>query len=191
MKKIIIFSLFSGLFLAGCGFNNDKKESSDSKVDQLESRVKELESSSSSEKDSTQNEEQILSNMKSDTNKKIVKAFLDAHLSLEKSDGSNSFEYFPNESDIENSPTQFISQMNFTTHIIEGVSGIGIEPYKSEEELTNGEKYLQEESYSPLYMATNKNILSLMYTYQPKDSKGQKKLDEEFNKYKEVFESIE
>ncbi|OTN83674.1 hypothetical protein A5819_003101 [Enterococcus sp. 7E2_DIV0204] len=192
MKKVVYGVLLIAVFgLTACG--NDKKETtSSSKVEQLESRVKELESSSSSEtKENKQDKEEILSDMTSDTNKKIVGAFLDKNLTLEPQNGTKTYEYIPESYEAENNPTHSISQMGFDTGNLEGVSGIGIETYQSIEDLKNGEKYLQEVSSGPLYMATNDKILSLMYTYQPKDSTGKAKMDEEFAKYKEVFEKIE
>ncbi|MEI5991393.1 hypothetical protein A5881_002928 [Enterococcus termitis] len=64
MKKIIILSLLSGLILVGCGSNSGKKETSESKVDQLESRVKELEVLSSSEKEKENKATEIVNTFK-------------------------------------------------------------------------------------------------------------------------------
>ncbi|MBO0438982.1 hypothetical protein [Candidatus Enterococcus ikei] len=192
MKKVVYGVLLIAVFgLTACG--NDKKEtSSSSKVEQLESRVKELESSSTKASEmSKQDEEKILSDMTSETNKKIAKAFMSHNLKMDYQDGLTSYEYLPNSYDLENSQTKFISQFGFNAEELADGGGIGIETYQSIEDLKNGEKYLKESSSSPLYMATNDKILSLMYTYQPKDSANKTKMDEEFNKYKEVFEKIQ
>ncbi|MFK4568373.1 hypothetical protein [Enterococcus sp. UD-01] len=190
MKKVVYgFILISVFGLTACG--NDKKETtSSSKVEQLESRVKELESSSSVE-EPKQDKEKILSSLTSDINKKIVEAFLDNDLKIDYPENMDSLEYFPNEYDIENSPTKFISKMSFNTGNLIGVDSIGIETYESSEDLMNAEKNLQDESSADLYMSTNTKILSLMYTYKPNDSKEKEQMDQEFNKYKEVFEKIE
>lgn len=192
MKKVVYGVLLIAVFgLTACG--NDKKEtSSSSKVEQLESRVKELESSTvESAEAPKQDKEEILADMTSDTNKKIVGAFLDKNLTLEPQNGTKKYEYIPESYEAENNPTHSVSQLSFITEKLKSVGGIGIETYKSIEDLKNGEKYLEGESYGPLYMATNDKILSLMYAYQPEDSEGQTKMDKEFAKYKEVFEKIE
>lgn len=190
MKKVVYGAILIAVFgLTACG--NDKKEtSSSSKVEQLESRVKELESSSSVE-EPKQDKEKILSSLTSDTNKKIAEAFLDKDLDFKIESGSDSYEYIPDSYNADNNPTHALSKLTFDTGNLIGVSSIGIETYKSKDDLKNGENYLQEESYGDLYIVKNENILSLMYTYKPNDSKEKEQMDQEFNKYKEVFENIQ
>lgn len=186
MKKSVIFgTILVTLLLSGC--SSQKKEETSGKVDHLESRVKKLENSSSLEtKESTKNEEEILSSLKSETNKKIAKAFIDNNLEFKRQEGSNSYEYIPEPSDAENNPKHFKSQMGFKMDGITSVSGIAIENFESAEDLANAEKYLRE-NFGEIYLASNNSLMSLMYTQTGSNPEEIKK---EFDQYKEVFERI-
>lgn len=172
MKKIVILSLLSGLFLVGCVSNNEKKESSDNKVDQLESRVKELESSSSSEAPNKSDEEDVLTNLKSDNNRNIAKAFFDSNLPFYNDNKKGAFEaddgtmYFSEQID---------SSLYFTISHFESIESLN----NAYEEKKNGEY--------DFFLAKNDAILTLMVAEAtPKSPES----ENDFNKYKEVFETI-
>ncbi|WP_430597292.1 hypothetical protein [Enterococcus sp. AZ177] len=185
MKKVVYGFIFIAVFgLTACG--NDKKEtSSSSKVEQSESRVKNAESSSSAEvEESKQDKEEMLVNLKSETNKKIIKAFLDASLEIEKQDAVDSIENIPSQAEEVNSQDNYVSQLGFQTSASENAKNITINTYKNIEDLNEAEMYYIE-TYGELLIVKNESILSIMLSY-----KNDETVDI-FNKYKEVFEKIQ
>lgn len=172
MKKIVILSFLSGLFLVGCGSNNEKSKSADSKVEQLESRVKELESSSSSEAPNKEDEEDVLANLKSDTNRNIAKAFFDNNLPIYNDNKKGVFE-------AEDNTMYFSEQIDSTLYFT-------ISHFDSLESLNNAYEEKKDGKYD-FFLAKNDTILTIMTAEAtPKSPDSEKN----FNKYKEVFESI-
>lgn len=185
MKKVVYGVLMIAVFgLTACG--NDKKEtSSSSKVEQLESRIKDLESSSSAEvEESKKVKEEMLVNLKSETNKKITKAFLDAGLEIEKQDAVDSIENIPSQAEEVDSQDNYVSQLGFQTTASDNAKKITINTYKTIEDLNEAEIYYIE-AYRDLLLVKNESILSIMFSY-----KNDETVDI-FNKYKEIFEKIQ
>ncbi|MEI5994776.1 hypothetical protein [Candidatus Enterococcus mansonii] len=181
MKKIIIFSLLSGLFLVGCGSNSEKKETSDSKVDQLETRVKDLESSSSSEaKESKQDKTSVTSSLSSDINKKIAEAFLNNDLKMYNS-SENFFdqENWTNDSPIPESELVFVVKDKSE----EVKDYINIVNYQNDDQISESKIFYESNLTYKVNVSENKNIKSLLYASTEMDQ-------DVFNKYKKVFENI-
>ncbi|GGD03801.1 hypothetical protein [Enterococcus wangshanyuanii] len=193
MKKVVYGVLLITIFgLAACG-NGKKETSSSSKVDQLESRVKNLESSSSAEvEESKQDREEMLVNLKSETNKKIASTFLDNNLGMynAQTDGPSEMQPVP-----EDNPTNrpvYSSGMSFYVEDTEDSFIVYVENYTSVEEVDAANKFLTENAVDQPLMSDNNSTFSIMYAYPRISSKSTKEKDEkDFNKYKEVFENIQ
>lgn len=192
MKKVVYgFILIAVFGLTAC--RNDKKETSSSSiVEQLESRVKDLESSSSAEvEESKQGKEEILVNLKSDTNKKIAGAFFDNKLEMynAQTDGPSEMQPVP-----EDNPTNrpvYSSGMSFYVEDTEDSFIVYVENYTSVEEVDTANKFLTENAVDQPLVSDNNSTFSIMYAYPRISSKSTKEKDEkDFNKYKEVFENI-
>lgn len=181
MKKIIFLSLLSGLFLVGCGSNNDKKVSSDSKVDQLESSVKKLESSSSSEvKQINEKNTSIISSLSSDINKKTAEAFLDNDLKMYNlSENFIDQENWTNDSPIPASELIFVVKDKSE----EVKDYINIVNYENYDQISEGKLFYENSLTYKINIVENDSIKSILYASSEMDQNV-------FNKYKEVFETI-
>lgn len=188
MKKVIYGVLFIAVFgLTACG--NDKKETTaSSKVEQLESRVKELESSSSSsEKEiegaqADRSDDEILSELNSETNKKIVKAFLDAGLTMY----NYSYVGVSEMLELPEDAQRPIYESGISFYIEKGTDGVilAVENYPDEQLMSEGADYASNSIDAPT-VVKNSNINSILYGLPKTDSEK-----ELFNKYKETFENI-
>lgn len=188
MKKVIYGVLLIAVFgLTACG--NDKNETTaSSKVDQLESRVKELESSSSSEAATKEDEDAVLADIKSDTNKKIAKAFFDAGLEMyvNKDIGlgvteidTENFAAFL-EPIPETGLSFFIKNVNTGNGYI-----LQVYNYPDNEQMASSVNSLESDEYSvPNRIAKNDRIHSFI-------TASEEMSESDFNKYKEVFEKIQ
>lgn len=181
MKKVIYGVLSVAVFgLTAC--DNDKKETfSSSKVELLESRVKELESSSGSEALSKEDEDNIFAEVQSSTNKKIVSAFLDNNLVMYNNESIGISEtiddpYDPNGFESYESGMTFYAEKNDI--VLSVYTFANADAMKSAIELRE-----QDENIS---LSKNEKIGSILFGYPTTNS--EKDL---FNKYKEVFESIQ
>lgn len=176
MKKIIILSLLSGLFLVGCGSNSDKKQTSASKVDQLESRVKELESSSNTEKEKENKAIEIVNTFK-EKGLPVFDEFETSDSELKKLDSGISSQSSFYSKQQENSSESDI------THLI----NISIcEDSKAKDQIiANTETLNKNSNGGPMSVkyVVNDSINGILKV-------GSSISDEDFNKYKEVFESI-
>lgn len=173
MKKVIYGVLLVAVFgLTACG--NDKKETTaSSKVEELESRIKELESSSSEETPTKGNEEAVLADLKSDTNRKIVKAFLEHDLSMYNNNKIGVFEA--------DDTTMYFSEQNDATLYFT------VSHFDSLDSLNNAYEEKKNGEYE-LFIAKNDSILALMIAEAtPKSTESEK----EFDKYKTAFENIQ
>lgn len=190
MKKVIYGVLLIAVFgLTACG--NDKKETTaSSKVEQLESRVKELESSSSSEAPTKEDEEAVLTDIKSDTNKKIAKAFFDAGLEMyvNKNDGLGV---------LETDTATFaafldpIPETGLSFYIKDDDSGNEYEyvlqayNYPNTDQMNTAiDNFKNDENFVPSRIASNSHINSFI-------NASEEMSEADFNKYKEVFEKIQ
>lgn len=143
-----------------------------------------MESSSSAEVEkSKQDKEEILVNLKSETNKKIIKAFLDVGLEIEKQDAVDSIENIHSQAEEVNSQDNYVSQLGFQATASYNAKKITINTYKTIEDLNEVEIYYIE-TYGELLLVKNESILSIMFSY-----KNDETVDI-FNKYKEVFEQV-
>jgi len=186
MKKVVYGVILIAVFgLTACG--NDKKEtSSSSKVEQLESRVKELESSLSSDVDqSDRSKDEVLSEIKSDTNKKIVSAFIDKGLKVYNNGTVAVLETENTSNDIqEYDPTY---TMNFAEQNDNPNLYFTVTIFDSSEDLNSAYDLKSSEEYD-YFLSKNDHINSLLIGEVVKKSDESETL---FNKYKEVFESIQ
>lgn len=189
MKKIIFGLVLLSMFsLSACGNNEKKETSSSSKVEQLESRVKELESSSSSssEKENAsqadRSKDEILSELKSDTNKKIVSAFLDAGLKPYNYSYEGVSEMLELPSDVQRP----IYESGLSFYIEKGTDGVilATENYPDEQSMNEAADYFSKSVDTPTVVKNN-TLHSILYGSPSTNSEK-----ELFNKYKDVFENI-
>ncbi|MGM0217627.1 hypothetical protein [Enterococcus sp. AZ126] len=186
MKKVIYGVLLISVFgLTACG-NNEKETSSSSKVEQLESRVKDLESSSSSDdKHIDRTKDEILSEIKSDANKKIVSAFIDNGLNVYNNGTVAVLETENTSNDIpEYSP---VYTMNFAEQNNDPNLYFTISIFGSLEDLNSAYDLKSSEEYD-YYLSKNDHINALMIGEAVKKSDETENI---FNKYKKVFEQIQ
>lgn len=189
MKKILITLLLSGIILGGCSNNKKEETTASSKVEQLESRIKELESSSSSSEKEVEgaqadrSDDEILSELNSETNKKIVKAFLDAGLIMYNYSYSGVSEML----ELPDDAQRPIYESGMSFYIEKGTEGVivAVENYRDTQIMSEGADYASNSIDAPL-VVKNSNINSILYGLPKTDSEK-----ELFNKYKEVFENIQ
>ncbi|ALS03062.1 hypothetical protein ATZ33_17260 [Enterococcus silesiacus] len=176
MKKIAIICIFSGLFLVGCGDSNKDTKTANSKVDQLESRVKELESSSSTEKEDTATE--------------IVNTFKEKGLPV--FDPQTTGQEKLNESDYDLSSSNYFyyaAKDSIPDTLFANLINVEVATDKENtEKIINNNETRNENaagdrvSWLVRYVVNEK--LNAVLTV------GSAVSDEDFNKYKEVFEQI-
>lgn len=188
MKKVIYGVLLVAVFgLTACG--NDKKETTaSSKVEQLESRVKELESSSSSEAPTKEDEDAVLADIKSDTNKKIAQAFFDAGLEMYVNTsiglGIHEMDTATDAAYLNPIPEKGLSF--YTEKVDTGLEYIiWIFTYPDENQMNTAiDNFNNDENFEQGRLASNSHINSFI-------TADMSMSEAEFNKYKEVFESIQ
>lgn len=186
MKKIIFGLVLLSMFsLSACGNNEKKEASSSSKVEQLESRVKELESSSSSEVTTKDDENKILSELKSETNKKIVSAFLDDGLKMYVNGDLGVHELDPSSELDSLNPAPESGQTFYIKNVSSGFEYIiSTYNYTDSSKMDSAVDNLKMNEFSvPGRIAINRNINSFMRAEEQMDEK-------DFDKYKNVFENI-
>ena len=179
MKKTIVgLAILSVMLFTGCSNDSKKKnETDDSKVEQLESRVKELENTSSSEK------------TESDKASEIVKAFKSKGLPVFNEKNSSS--EILNENDWVSSvsfqykPEKELNEDELVANTISFVIANDSSGIKQVVENNDTRNSNATEDYSSwkVKTATNEKINAVLTV-------GSAISDEDFNKYKEVFESI-
>ncbi|MDA9472630.1 hypothetical protein [Enterococcus sp. 5H] len=188
MKKVIYGVLLIAVFgLTACG--NDKKETTaSSKVEQLESRVKELESSSSSEAPTKEDEDAVLADIKSDTNKKIAQAFFDAGLEMYVNKdiglGVTEIDTINDAAYLDPIPETGLSF--YTEKVDSGFEYIiKIYTYPDEAQMNMAIDNFENGEYSvPQRVARNSHINSFI-------TADMSMSEADFNKYKDVFEKIQ
>jgi len=178
MKKVVYGVLLIAVFgLTACG--NDKKEtSSSSKVNELESRVKELESSSSSEADTQNRATEIVNKFKAE-GLPVFDEEVATEEKLKESDydlSSSSYFYYVTKDSIPD--TLFSNLINVEV----ATDKENTEKIVNNNETRNKNAAGERASWVVKYAVNDK--LNAVLTV------GSAVSDEDFNKYKEVFESI-
>ena len=187
MRKVIYGVLLIAVFgLTACG-NDNKETTASSKVEQLESRVKELESSSSSEAPTKEDEEAVLADIKSDTNRKIAEAFFDAGLEMYVNKdiglGVTEIDTINDAAYLDPIPETGLSF--YTEKVDTGLEYIiWIFTYPDETQMNAAIDNFENAEYStPKRIDKNIHINSFI-------TSSEEMSEADFNKYKEVFENI-
>ena len=194
MKKILLsIGITLSLGLVGCGSksnNDDQIAEQSEKIEELEKKVKTLESETdeTSDKPTALPDEEIdaiLSDIKSDPSKKILRAFYENGLITYSTSGEGAGQAEPIQN-YENGRPDDEGGLNFYINSSQDGVVVSVTNLSDADGVDQFIEWISNLETSKFIWSVNKNINSVLY-FQENDIND----DEKINQYIEVFESVE
>lgn len=192
LKKILLsLGIILSLGLVGCGNkqNAEKIAEQETKIEELEKKISTIEETADSSEKSTalpaDEIDAILSDIESDTNKKILRAFYENELMTYSTsgEGAGQAESIQN---YENGRPDDEGGLNFYINSSQDGVVVSVTNLSDADGVDQFIEWISNLETSKFIWSVNKNINSVLY-FQENDIND----DEKINQYIEVFESVE